>query len=317
MSKITVEHLKQEANSGHTYFTEFVLAYNKNTSNLYCFFEGYDDTKYYSIRIKNITFNERYNWFYCSGKENVMEALTLIKKHKEYNLNRILFFIDKDFSEKVENKYIYCTPYYSIENFYTTHKAIEAILKEEFKLIENIIGNNDYEKVLELYNKLLKEFHSKTLFFNAWLACQNDMRIEKNEKRRLHIDSKIKKYFKSIISRDLNSISDFEDLNNLKELHILFPEAYKIDVKQIQSKIKDFEKLDGRKYYRGKFELKFLISFIDRLKNELGKKDSLIFSKRYKINLITEYSTAISILSQYAETPECLKDYLNRFRNTA
>jgi hypothetical protein len=319
MSKITVEYLKEEANSEHTFFTEFALAYNKETRNLYCFYEGHDDPKYYSIRIRNITDNNNCLGFYCAGKNNVINAFKLISQKSEYNLNRILFFIDKDFSEIEEEKNIYCTPVYSIENFYTNENALENIIVDEFRIkkITNGKPDKDYTKIFKLYNSLLKKFHLSTRYFNVWLACQNDIRIEKNETKRLNIDNNVKEYFRNIVSPDLKSISDFADLNDLTKIESLFPEAYKIDEKQIKMKLITFKKLDGSKYFRGKFELKFMISFLDRIKNELGVKKSRIFNKKYKINLALEYSSSISLLSQYAITPECLKKYLEIIKNAA
>ena len=317
MEKITVEHLIAEANSEHTYFTEFALTYNKIANTLYCFYEGYDDTKYYSIRVKNITLNSDCKSLYCAGKDNTLNAFKLISEHKEYDLNRVLLFVDKDYSEKIESEYIYCTPVYSIENFYTNVEVLEAIITEEFKVNKHDTSNNDFQIIIDLFSYLFKEFHKKTAFFNAWLACQNDIRIAKGETRRLHIDDRIKEYFRKIVSVDLQNISDFSYLNDKSKIDKIFTEAYRVDEKHIDLKLKEFEKTDCNKSFRGKFEMKFFISFLDRLKNELGRRDSMIFSKKYKINLFIEFSSAISALSQYAISPGCLIKYLQKHKNAA
>jgi hypothetical protein len=318
MKEITVEHLISEANSEHTYFTEFALAYNGETNNLYCFYEGYDDTKYFSVRVKNITKKKIGSWFYCAGKDNVVNACNLIKQHSEYDLNNIVFFIDKDFSNNSEiDNNIYITPYYSVENFYTTKEVLEAIVTDEFKVIKNSKENNDYEHIFEIYEKLVSDFHNKTTFLNAWLACQNDKREKLNEKRRLHIDDKVKNYFRSIVSNDLQTIQDYSDLNNINKLKEIFPYSYDIEENELNSKIDKFKQIEAAKFFRGKFELQFFVSFLNRIKEELGKRNSLIFSKKYKIDLRLEFSSAISSLSQYAETPECLIEYLEKYKNAA
>jgi hypothetical protein len=152
MSKITVDYLLSEANSRQTFFTLFVQSYDKDAKKLYCFYEGKDDVKYYRIRIENISLNTNIEWFYCEGKENVIGAYEMIKKHKEYNLNRLLFFVDKDFSEYIQNENIYCTPYYSIENFYTQREVVEKIFQDEFKLLKNSTENEDYKIALQKYD---------------------------------------------------------------------------------------------------------------------------------------------------------------------
>ncbi len=317
MSKITVEYLLSEANSEHTYYTLFVQSYKKDSQNLYCFYEGYDDTKYYRIRIENITQKKIEDWFYCNGKDNVLKAYELIRKRREYDLNRILFFIDKDFSEKTEIENIYCTPYYSIENFYTSRSVLEAIIKDEFKVKNTSTDNIDFNKIMSLYDKLILQFHNDTVFFNAWLACQNDKRELLNEKRKLHIDDKVKKYFNNVVHDDLETIQDFTDLQNIDKLKEIFPDAYELQEDELNKKVEEFKKLEASKYFRGKFELQFLVSFLNRIKEELGKRNSTIFSKRYRISLRLELSSAISALSQYAETTECLIQYLEKFKNAA
>jgi len=318
MSEITVDYLLSEADSEHTYYALFVQSYKKNSQNLYCFFEGYDDVKYYRIRIQNFTQKDIDEWFYCGGKDNVINAYKLIKQHSEYDLSRILFFIDKDFSDIIEiSNQIYVTPYYAIENFYTQRDVLKAIIKDEFKVRENCSENNDFRLIFEIYDKLISDFHNEILFFNAWLACQNEKREKFKEKKRLHIDNKVKKYFNNIVLEDLQTIADLSDLNNIDKLKELFPNAHEISEVELNSKIEEFKQKDGCKFFRGKFELHFFVSFLNRIKEELGKKSSSIFSKKYKISLRIEFSNAISVLSQYAETPECLINYLEKFKKAA
>lgn len=319
MSKITVDYLLSEANSKQTFFTLFAQSYKKEARTLYCFYEGKDDTKYYRIRIENISENSNIEWFHCEGKDNVIGAYEMIKKLEDYyNLNRLLFFVDKDFSKPIQNEDIYCTPYYSIENFYIQRVVVEKIFQDEFKLIKNSTENGDYLKALRIYDELLLKFHNETLFLNAWLACQNDKRIMKGEKRRLNIDDKLKKYFSNIIYADLTNILDFSDLENIENLKNIFPEAYDISNTEINKKLEEFKNKDYTKIFRGKFELKFLVSFLKRIKDKLGKRNSTVFNQRYSgININIEFLSAISSLAQYAITPVCLRKYLEKYKNAA
>jgi len=319
MNEITVDYLLNEANSKQTFFTLFVQSYKKDTNTLYCFYEGKDDTKYYRIRIENISENSNIEWFHCEGKDNVIGAYEMIKKLDDYyDLNRLLFFVDKDFSTHIKNEDIYCTPYYSIENFYTQREVVEKIFQDEFKLIKNSSENDDYNTALQIYDELLLKFHTEILFLNAWLACQNDKRIMKAEKRRLNIDDKLKSYFSNIVYDDLINISDFTDLKNIESLKNIFPDAYDISETEINDKLEEFRNKDGTKFFRGKFELKFLVSFLKRIKEELGKRNSKIFSKRYSgINIQIDFPSAMSSLTQYAITPNCLRKYLEKHKNAA
>ncbi len=164
---------------------------------------------------------------------------------------------------------------------------------------------------------MILDFHNETLFFNAWLACQNEKRETFNGRRRLNIDDKVRRYFNNIVSEDLQIAIDLSDLKDLDRIGEILPDSRKISEIELNSKVEEFGRKDGCKFFRGKFELRFFISFLKRIKEELGKRNSSFFSKRYKISLQIGFSDAISVLSQYAETPECLIDYLEQFKQSS
>jgi hypothetical protein len=316
MKKTLIDTLREESFSEHVAYTEFITSYKKGSKSLYCFYEGKEDKRYYSIRIEQNT-GRKSKAFTCNGKDNVFGLYELIKKNKEYDISSILFFIDKDFDFS-GTKYsdIYSTPYYSIENFYASEETLSKILIHEFELEEN---NKDYKKIIRLFNSLQKKFHKETLLLNSWLACQYDKRKEDGINTYLRIDDAIDKYFKNIVQPDLKSLSDYSKLKDHNYIEtILFPNAPKIENKILRSKIAFLRKIDGSKFFRGKFEIKFLISFLFRLQTEIGKKKSTIFSKRYSSNLRYEYCNSISTLSQYAETTKCLTNFLkNKLKKVA
>ncbi len=311
MPEQLIDILRDESESEHVAFTEFALSYKKDDNILYCFFEGIECKKYYALRIKHFT-GKSHNDFSCGGKESVLKAYNLVAAKKEYKMDNMLFFIDRDFDAPYKNRDVYMTPYYSIENFYASIDALKDILRNEFNLKK---GDKDFLVVIDMYRKLQFEFHEKTTILNSWLACQNDIKKKKGIKTHLNIDQHIEKYFKKIVNNDLTSVDKFSDLNNVDFLeNSIFIEAPKVDKKLLNKKILSFKRSVKEKVFRGKFELRFLVSFLNRLKDEICKKKPTQFSKRHKCNLRFEYCNALSVLTQYAETPDCLIDYLKRFR---
>jgi len=311
MAEQLIDILREESESEHVAFTEFALLYKKDEDILYCFFEGNECKKYYALRIKYITEKLFYD-FSCGGKESVLKAYNLITAKKEYEINRILFFIDRDFDQTHISKDIYMTPYYSIENFYTSVEALIEILKNEFNLKEE---NPDFMTAIDLYKKLQSEFHKRTLIINSWLASQHDIRKDKGIKTHLNIDQYLEKYFKRIVNEDLNSLSDFSDLNDVDFIeNNIFINSPKVAKQSLNRKIGIFKKSVTQKAFRGKFELRFLVSFLNRLKDEICKKKPNLFTKKYKCNLRFEYINALSVLTQYAETTTCLTKYLKGFK---
>lgn len=305
-----VEKLREESSSEHVAFTEFTLKLRNGKDNLFCFFEGKDDVKYYGIRIRNITQRE-YESINCEGKENVIKAHRLISSKKEYSSIKTLYFIDLDYQEEPVEKSIYCLPSYSIENQYVKKSVLENVLRNEFSLKSE---SSDFSKVLEIYEALQAKFHSETRYINAWLACQSDERFKYGKTPYLKIDSTIGGYFKTIVKSKMDTVSSFEELNNLSEINRLFPKALSIMEKDIVEKIKYFESVDEASLFRGKFELAFFVDFMKKLQSEIGCKSSVIFDDRYKCNLRFEFSTALTILSSYAETPRSLIIYLEKFK---
>ncbi|MDA3883965.1 MAG: DUF4435 domain-containing protein [Candidatus Delongbacteria bacterium] len=303
-----IEKLREESFSGHVAYTEFVLKQKKKKNFLFCFYEGKDDNKYYGIRIE-VHAQRDYEHIYCGGKENVIKVKKLISKKREYVGSNISYFVDKDYGDNISKNELYCLPCYSIENLYANTNVLKKILKNEFDLKEQ---DEDYNKVLVIFKKLKLQFIKKTTFINAWLACQNDKRKIAGINTYLKIEKKIGAYFQSIICHNLKIKTNYDDLNDLEKIQSIFQDSPIISQKELNMKIKSFTNDECESNFRGKFQLSFFICFLDKLKSEICKKKSLIFQKKHKCSLRFEYSTSLTNLSIYAETPSCLIDYLIR-----
>lgn len=305
-----VNKLIAESNSVQTYYTEFILKLNKNNNDLFCFFEGRDDNKYYGIRIRNYT-ERNYDFVCCDGKENVLDLESLLSSKEEYKNLDLLYFVDMDYSAKIENPKIYTVPSYAIENQYTYESSLKSILETEFSLSDT---HSDYTRVLDLFKDLQDNFNNKTLLLNSWLACQSDLREQNNPKNYLNIDNTVSSYFNNPVKTNLVHLKDLSDLDSKDKIESLFSNAPKIDNEILQSKLDYFQQANKNCVFRGKFQFAFFISFLSRLKEEICKKDSTLFDTKHKCTLRFEYSTALTTLSSYASTPECLTEYLKSKR---
>lgn len=308
-----VDKLRQEASSGHVAYTEFILKLKKRSDCLFCFFEGKDDYKYYGIRIESTTKRD-FEVIDCGGKEHVIAVKDLLSSKKEYRNILKGFFIDQDYDEYKSFKNIYCLPSYSIENQYSQLHVLQKILKNEFSLQED---DEDFQKVCNLFGNLQEEFHNKTKLINAWLACQNDKRNLSKTKTYLRIDTTIGHFFNSIVNENLELEFDFSGLDSLDKIQAFFPLAPIITQQEIDDKLNYFSSKNLNQVFRGKFELKFLINFLDKLKSEICKKKPHLFNKKHKCNLRFEYSNGLTNLSIYANTPGCLYIYLENLTKKA
>ena len=308
-----VDKLREESSSEHVAYTEFILKLKRKTDRLFCFFEGKNDIKYYGIRIKNIT-HQDFEYINCEGKENVIKVYELISKKPEYENIKTSYFIDSDYQAPLEITNIYCLPSYSIENQYVKKSVLKNILNSEFSLDDEDI---DFKKVLTLYDSLSSKFHEESTPINAWLACQSDKRIENGIKTHLKIDSTIGSYFKTLIKSKMSEISDLSDLKSWSKINSMFPKSLPLTEDEINVKIDSFKKIDQSNYFRGKFELAFFIDFLSKLQSEICSKSSTIFKSKLRCSLRFEYSTALTNLSIYAETPVSLILYLEKYKTAA
>ena len=313
MSEALLQELRDSRESAPVAYANFTSSYSESNNNNYCFFEGDEDKRYYGTRIK-LTYKQEYEDFTCGGRDNVKRVANLIKLHYK-NVNT-MFFIDKDFSSESSIENIYVTPCYSIENFYTIQKALKEVLINEFNMKQS---ESDFNLAMSIFNSLQNEFHKDMLFFNAWLACQSDLREKHKIKTRLSIDDAVNKYFKSIIKNDLSGISDFSHLQDIDFIeNNLFSDASKIDTQDLETKVSFFQSLNKHScFFRGKFELKFFVSFLKALTNELNKRNSDIFEKKRKCTLQFQLENILSTLTQYANTPECLYNFFDSNLKTA
>lgn len=303
-----VDTLREEATSDCVAYTEFMLQYKKGEDILYCFFEGYEDRTYYTIRIENISKTNSFCDFICGGKDEVIKVHDLIKSNIHYKDVKTGFFIDLDFDNYEVSHSIYQTPFYSIENFYCTKEAFEKVILAEFKMKRT---DKDFNKCVENYLSLQEKFCSETLLFNAWLSCQADIRNSTQSSTRLKIDTKVKAVFDKIVNPDLTSIKSFEEIKEKNKLEQIFEKAPKVQDEDLHTKQQKFETINPIMFFRGKFMLRFLESYLCRLQSIFGLKSSP-FENKYSCSLRVEYNTLCSNLSQYANTPNCLKEYILR-----
>ncbi|PRY08860.1 uncharacterized protein DUF4435 [Pontibacter ummariensis] len=309
-----IEEAKRELNSGLVAYTEFVLDYKKNSDSIYCFYEGKEDRSYYSFRVKMIHPETKYFDYVCNGKENTFKLYSLIQNHSEYSSSKVAYFVDRDFDPIASEQDIYTTPYYSVENFYVVDEAFKSILTNEFNISRQC---SCYQMCIDLFKSCKELFHEKILLLNAWLACQTDLRLEEKLNTRLSIDKTLKNVidseeFDKVVMPDLKTLVFPNRLTNVSEIESIFHDAPKVPSERLSAKVAELSGMKADEVFRGKFELRFLVSFLNRLKDELGKRKDSMFPKRYSCSLRFEYATSVSQLTNNAVTPACLLAYVRK-----
>jgi len=287
----------------------------------YCFYEGQDDSKYYNHRIEGFCERE-VSHLSTDGKENLIKVCQILERRKNtYKNSQLLFFIDKDYDEfikyedldKLRNiSNLYITPSYSIENFYTTQKVFERIIKSEFHLTEIDVN---FEKLVELFLERQKEFHEIILDVNVWIATQNYFLYTKEKRNipynQLSLDKILKISLEKIESKHYNIVTFLENK---------FSKSFLIENEEINNKFQELKTLFSESnfqiIFRGKFEIDFLNKFLKLLVEKANQKDGkgldfIDINEKIKIKLTL--NDTIANLTQYADTPSCLKEFVQKF----
>ena len=291
------ETMVEEASGIEVIFKSFIE--NKKKMNYFLFFEGKDDSKYYTIRFSNISAKNEYYMYYCDGKKNVIEIYWKIKKNTIEDTNKsLLFFVDRDFDKYLElPDDIYVTDGYSIENYYFTDYAIRNLLKCEFNFQQSEKDDvEDFKKSLEFLKKERDLAIKKIIYTNAWYSLQvNKAYLQNIPKPKLY---NIKEY------------SKIEGINCIPDLESKVKDCISVSEKEIEEEIKYLNE-DPVMRIRGKYFEQIMSKKIDELFRDSNKRsERKILSKRRKISLLINRDAIISLFSQYADTPDSLRKYI-------
>ncbi|PFY26222.1 DUF4435 domain-containing protein [Bacillus toyonensis] len=297
------DKLRSKRTRGAVGYTKFVLKYKSKQKKPYCFIEGEDD-KYYLSRLIMICKTEP-EFIKCNGKRGVMEAFQEIQKHKEYEEDSLLFFVDSDFDTPINNDNIYETPCYSIENLYTSPRVFARILKSEFGLDET---EQDFINAMDFFIDKQNEFHDTIALLNAWIFSYKKYIDKTGEIIKLRLNElSFKEHLAEVSLEGITCKYNLEDIE--KRLNI----PNRISNDEVISNYQTMNSHPNRgDVFRGKFELEFFRILLNKvIEDRNKKKDRRVFLNKKKVSLHLE-TNILTVLSIYAETPKCLFEYIER-----
>ncbi|WP_081713886.1 DUF4435 domain-containing protein [Cystobacter fuscus] len=287
----------------------FLKGVSSDPEALFCFFEG-EDLKYYAVRIELVARPSKYRQLIVGGRAGVIQILNLVLSVDggRYANSHLVFFVDKDFvAPSLVNDLIYVTPCYSIENLYATRTALERILASEFGLSH---GEPSFESALRFFQLSLENFNAATRVLNGWLRQQ---RIKEDEAER------IKETIASLNLRDVRvwefveqQLPKFMPKYSIASLDKRFGRTSSpSDVSEMDSWIADEANVPGV-VHRGKFQMEFLHVVLTFLIDDANSKSPGVFLTTRRVALTVQKGNILSQLAQYADTPACLVNFLER-----
>lgn len=298
-------------------FTNYLSA---GKTGFFAFVEGPEDPPYYQSALWSVYHREKFNSIICGNRDKVIQTLhSILNKHdnQKFLQSWCGFFVDKDFQLVPEitttaSVYLYITPCYAIENFYTQSTTIENILETTFKIYSL---HRDFEAALQLYTDYQSQFHEAITPLNVWYACiaesnqplnfkDENQKSKFNEIKKKNIITNKNIFEKCCIDKGIEKADYICLTNYLNEIVEIPPE-------KLEKKSEEFEKIqDKGRFFRGKFELYFILWFLNRIIEDSNNSKKII--KEHKISYSIKDGNFIADFANFAEIPDCLKDFFKK-----
>ena len=96
-----IETLRKSRESKASALHLFLLNFSRNTGHIHAFFEGNDDSSFYTNFIKSFSVQVPIEVYKCGSKKSVYEVYNQIRERSIQHV-KALFFVDKDFSDILE-----------------------------------------------------------------------------------------------------------------------------------------------------------------------------------------------------------------------
>ena len=286
--------MENESDCIESIFQSYISS--KSKKDIFLFFEGKDDFKYYVSRVSSHIGGKEYGVFHCNCKMNVLTIQKMIVNQAAIQDNKKnLYFIDRDYdnNEDIPDS-IYITSSYSIENYYFTDSAIKRMLigvigfseeSEEDSLDFEIVFNH----IVNKRNVIIEEI----IYANAWYSLQ----IKKSKD--------CGKFPQMTPLKEYNVIKNVKQICDLERLVEDSIETTELEMNNVIEVLKT----NPVNEIRGKYFTQALTPIFRNIFQDAGKRhDRKLFSKKRKIHL--NLSDIMCELSAYADTPPGLISYI-------
>ncbi len=288
-------------------YHRFLLNFRCQDKAIHAFFEGQEDQSYYINHLQSKVPGDWTVHTYCCGNKDGVYNIFEKIDWKTHPKKKILFFVDKDLSNIIGEKYpieqnIYVTGFYSIENYLVNSIMLERVLREIYHLEEEkVIGN-----IIQMFEINLERFYKNIRRNMAWIVC-----CRRNSIRPQIQSIKIKKIFafnkEGILTRDTprgykNILEYFEHICSTSKIDNL-----RFQIKEILRQLRGIP--NPKDYVRGKFELDFFVLFMKYIWENITKM-GIGISRRPKIHTTLGLSNAMEILGPRSMPCESLEAFL-------
>ncbi|GJD76586.1 DUF4435 domain-containing protein [Methylobacterium goesingense] len=306
------EALREGRNSYAVALHGLLRDFEKDAAQVFVLLEG-KDADYYRLRISAVCVGNNIKLSYrnLKGKKNEKSLIKAMKGNKTCERMRYMAFFDRDYEDdiaEIEQPENYVTPTYAIENLYTGVDSVAEMIHA--LLFSDAVHDDDDVKIIEDlirdYQELQEKFHQAVSLFNHWGWVQRHMPRPGS----LDLDK---------FDFDIHCESDFDSKTivpryTLSDLNDLAKDRSPVTAGEIAVASAWFQTRAAKSSYRGKQEVSFLYWFLQNLISK-GTAAQKPFSKKMPCSKRVSKKELISELTNYAETPPELMDFIRRRRD--
>lgn len=241
---------------------DFLLSYKQEGKTLHVFFEGPEDESVYlgHLEAKKPKLYTIFR-YRCANKDDVYRSYSRID-FKVNRKERVLFFVDKDLSNFLQEEYpsdtnIYVTEYYSIENELVTRQMVERIMREFL----HVYDSTQIEIVCNEFETQHQVFIREMIFIMAWIIHA------KSNGTRINLGSvKLGRMYSMNDQLQLSRLPGLKPSGVVKLLEEMTKTITPADCWRNILRIARMLKTTShpKSFIRGKYELWFLITFIEK-----------------------------------------------------
>lgn len=293
-----LNHMKQSRKGASVLKMDLVTLKSQLTNTLILVFEGIEDKGVYFHWLKIISPDIKYEPFPCNGKSYVLELRKVVDRDLNEIGKGVYFFVDRDFDDlrgEPSGNQTFMTDQYSVENYLVTEGVLLELLKNEYHChgqpqIREIIR----QAFIEIYDKFLEA----TTEINFLIFCARKLKIR--------IKPSLPDRIGKIVAMNLNDATPVASASEIINMaRDLTPdEASLLRV--------DFDKLDKKERYRGKFAYLFFIEWLKHLAEDRTNVASTYFPEVPKNIKIKLQSLTLDNLASKSKPPQHLADFVRR-----
>ena len=260
-------------------------------------FEGDDDKIIYRQWVQRVRPDLKYVSFPCRGKGPLLELRASLQRDKTGLSNGVFFFVDRDFDDlrgQADGDDVFITDTYSVENYLVDPSVISATLEIEFHCHD----------APALRQQLIDQFQET---YASFLSQTEEVNRRLFKARRAGID--VKPLPKSISKLAKVGVRTVEKGTSEPDAIVVYErEPSPLSFEGLDDQ---FNALDGRFRYRGKFALLFMEKWLRELAAEAGSDTRGCFANLKSKSSVRVAELTLNGFSSRSPLPTGFKEFID------